>query len=259
MKTIKATSSKTIIAKVFRDLRPEDDYWIADAIEWMGEALEHIGAYSQLEKKQTVIQVSDHKFEVPSDLMEIQQIAYSNKHLDEDVTEEDMEDVDDSDLIPLKLDAATIGINDDATVQSYTPNVNYINTSFEQGIVVLAYLAIPTDDDDFPLIPDNQSYKDALFWYIFRQMLMGGFKPSISGINYEYADSKWKRYCTQAKNQMNMPNIDEYQNFLSTWVKLTPDPHKHSNMFNDMKRQSKFGDNAIESTEDFIDNNKNYW
>ena len=32
----KTVSSKTIIRKIFRDLRPKNDHWIDDAIEWVG-------------------------------------------------------------------------------------------------------------------------------------------------------------------------------------------------------------------------------
>ena len=42
------TSSKSIIRKVMRDLKPNDDNWVDDAIEWIGEALEHIGSAAQL-------------------------------------------------------------------------------------------------------------------------------------------------------------------------------------------------------------------
>ena len=44
----KTISSKVLIRKIFRDLNPSKDNWVDDAIEWIGEALEHIGASSQL-------------------------------------------------------------------------------------------------------------------------------------------------------------------------------------------------------------------
>ena len=43
MAIYKTISSKTIIRKIFRDLKPSTDDWVDDAIEWIGEALEHIG------------------------------------------------------------------------------------------------------------------------------------------------------------------------------------------------------------------------
>ena len=44
MSIYKTISSKVIIRKIFRDIKPDKDNWIDDAIEWIGEALEHIGA-----------------------------------------------------------------------------------------------------------------------------------------------------------------------------------------------------------------------
>ena len=54
MAVYKTTSSKTIIRKVMRDLKPNNAHWVDDAIEWIGEALEYIGAATQLVQKQCV-------------------------------------------------------------------------------------------------------------------------------------------------------------------------------------------------------------
>lgn len=43
MAVYKNISSKMIIRKVMRDLKPNNAEWIDDSIEWIGEALEHIG------------------------------------------------------------------------------------------------------------------------------------------------------------------------------------------------------------------------
>ncbi len=48
MAIYKEISSKVIIRKVMRDLKPNHANWIDDAVEWIGEALEHIGAATQL-------------------------------------------------------------------------------------------------------------------------------------------------------------------------------------------------------------------
>ena len=78
MAVYKTKSSKTIIRKIFRDIKPGDDNWIDDAIEWIGEALEHIGAASQLLQKQCVLTVADHKVLLPTDLYYINQVAINN-------------------------------------------------------------------------------------------------------------------------------------------------------------------------------------
>ena len=75
MAVYKNISSKVIVRKVMRDLKPTTFEWIDDAIEWIGEALEHIGASTQLVTKKIVMQIEDHKAVLPSDLYYIEQVA----------------------------------------------------------------------------------------------------------------------------------------------------------------------------------------
>ena len=82
-----------------------------------------------------------------------------------------------------------------------------IKTSFTSGQVCLSYMAFPTDDDCYPLVPDDISYKEAMFWYIYKKMLLGGETPVNNGINYTFAEQQWKYYCTQARNAANYPDI----------------------------------------------------
>ena len=60
-----------------RDLKPTNDNWTDDAVEWIGEALEHIGASPQLETKQMVCDVKEYKTSLPSDLYYINQVSLS--------------------------------------------------------------------------------------------------------------------------------------------------------------------------------------
>ena len=78
MAIYKTISSKVVIRKIFRDLKPSKDNWIDDAVEWVGEALEHIGASSQLCQKQCVLDITDHKTLMPSDLYYINQVAIND-------------------------------------------------------------------------------------------------------------------------------------------------------------------------------------
>ena len=75
MAVYKHTTSKGIIRKVLRDLKPDNTNWVDDAIEWIGEALEHIGASAQLCTHKSVLEIKDHKALLPSDLYYINQVA----------------------------------------------------------------------------------------------------------------------------------------------------------------------------------------
>jgi len=77
----KHISSKNVIAKIFRDLRINDEGWVLDAMEWIGEALEYIGHVSISERKALEVTMDSHKAALPVDLVDIIQVEYAGKPL----------------------------------------------------------------------------------------------------------------------------------------------------------------------------------
>lgn len=305
MAVYKNISSKMIIRKVMRDLKPNHADWIDDSIEWIGEALEHIGAASQLCQKQCVLEIVDHKACLPGDLYFINQVAINtsvgtvtskeldklnsqvrelkdtiaqyNKQLELDVanngsniTNADLNNYDTqyksnvaelrelisritvlegiffntdgggAGLEPLAYSASTFHssmhcddcVNEHASHKdSYMVDCDYIKTSFSDGKVCISYTAFPIDEDCYPMVPDDISYKEAMFWYIYKQMLLGGFDKPNNKIDYNFADAKWKYYCTQARNAANYPDIDKYESYMNQWVRLIPDINRHATFF----------------------------
>ena len=80
----KLTSVKTAIAKVIADLRlQEDDILISDMVEWVGEAMEKIGAVQQFERVVSgvngapIIKIDCHQAQLPCNLHKLHQVAYS--------------------------------------------------------------------------------------------------------------------------------------------------------------------------------------
>lgn len=77
-------SSKRVIAKVLTDLNMhEEDHRIQDCMEWIGEAVEEIGAFSSFNIKVTgkedlpLITIADYQAKLPADLMNIIGVKYS--------------------------------------------------------------------------------------------------------------------------------------------------------------------------------------
>ncbi len=310
MAIYKEISSKMIIRKVMRDLKPNNANWVDDAVEWIGEALEHIGAAAQLCQKQCVLDIKDNKTLLPSDLYYINQVAINNTvtpssstELDEvtkqardlkatiaeynanledkvnksadgtytsDITTTDLELYDTnykSNILELRELISRITVlegiyfGDSAALQplaygastfhasmhcegctnelakhkeSYIVDCDYIKTSFESGKICLSYMAFPTDADCFPLVPDDISYKEAMFWYIFKKLLLGGYDKPTNKIDYAFADNKWRYYCTQARNAAVFPDIDKYESFMNQWVRLVPDLNAHEIFFENL-------------------------
>ena len=302
MAVYKHTSCKSVIRKVMRDLKPNDANWVLDAVEWIGEALEHIGASSQLVHKQCVLSISDNRHVLPEDLYYINQIATNEsvspsksteldtlitqiKSLRNDIREynsnvetltsstlvtadlnqfdtqyksnilelrelqsrmlvlENIYFSDGASLVPLKYGASTFHksmhcdecVNEFANAaESYIIDDGYIKTSFASGKVCISYTAFPVDQDQYPMIPDDISFKEAMFWYIFKKLLMGGFSKATNTIDYAFADQKWQYYCTQARNAANYPDIDRYDSFMNQWVRLVPNLNRHAAFFEDL-------------------------
>tara|TARA_Y100000816_G_scaffold94522_1_gene65617 strand:- start:31089 stop:32072 length:984 start_codon:yes stop_codon:yes gene_type:complete len=110
-----------------------------------------------------------------------------------------------------------------------------IKTSFETGKICLSYTAFATDTDCWPLVPDDISFKEAMFWYIYKKLLLSGMvDPNNNGLDYSFADQKWKYYCTQARNEAKYPDIDRYESFMNQWVRLIPQMNRHDNGFEDL-------------------------
>lgn len=74
----KLVSSKAVLAKVISDLDlKEDEIRITDISEWIGEAMEKIGAVQQLEHKTANIRIEDYQAKLPCDLYRLGQVAFS--------------------------------------------------------------------------------------------------------------------------------------------------------------------------------------
>lgn len=285
MAIYKTISSKVLIRKIFRDLKPSKDNWIDDAVEWIGEALEHIGATPQLCQKQCVLDINDHKTLMPSDLYYINQVAVNNSVTTGSSSEIDslttkvaelkaqivdaqasgleyssttavlheinsrivvVENVyfkDSNQLQPLQYGASTFHksmhcdgcVNENSQYEeTYIVDCDYIKTSFKTGKVCLSYMAFPIDEECYPLIPQDISYQEAMFWYIYKKLLLSSPQFKNNGIDYNFADEKWKYYCTQARNAANFPDIDRMESFMNQWVRLIPDMNRHDSAFENL-------------------------
>jgi myo-inositol-1-phosphate synthase len=74
----KLISSKSVIAKIIADLDlKENEIKITDYFEWIAEGMEKIGAVTQLEPKVKTVEIHNHQSQIPCDLHQLHQVAYS--------------------------------------------------------------------------------------------------------------------------------------------------------------------------------------
>lgn len=222
----KSISCKRVIDKVFGAygtlLSQHTDRLIGESVVWVGDAVESIGSVINLEDKTAHLIIKNGRAPLPCDLHLIKSVSH--------------------DGVWLRYGSQTFNYNmhcDDcvnAHIQagdySYTINPNYIATNVpDDKEVCIFYKAIPTDEEGFPLIPDNFAASECVFWYLTKQLMLGGFEHPLKELSYGKAEQNYKLYRNQAENQLEMFDIPRFEAFKNSWTRLIPNQNSAHNFF----------------------------
>lgn len=243
----KTISVKEVIAKVYRDLNLTDaDRW-QDMIEWSAEALNYIGAYQQYKVKGVRLAITNALAKLPCDMKDIIQVAYNGIPL-QPCTGSFTSSVTATTSAEATSVICEMCVGDDTNFsellvtplqgvyECYDLDSVYIKTSFLTGTIYMAYNSVATDEDGFPLVPDDESYKDALLKYIVMKLMYGKFvTDEIKDTKYRMFVRDWEVSCMQARGKANMPNLAQLENIKNQWVRIVPNINRSSNFFNDLK------------------------
>lgn len=106
---------------------------------------------------------------------------------------------------------------------------NYIQTSFECGFVKIHYLALPTCKDGYPLIPDNENFKQALEWHIIRRLIGSGYEHKV--FSYQFADEQFNIYAARGMGEVSYYSLDGAARLNRSFVRLIPPFHFQEDFF----------------------------
>lgn len=114
----------------------------------------------------------------------------------------------------------------------YMTKPGYIMTNVPRGYIKISYYAIYTDEDSMPMIPDLESYKEAIYWYVtMKLMYPKKLKGKISQGDYYDIRNSYNFYRKQAYAEAMMPTVDDLENVKNTWHKLYPEMDDHDTFF----------------------------
>ncbi len=106
---------------------------------------------------------------------------------------------------------------------TYNMKPGYITLSVPSGFVKISYDAVAIDDRGYPLIPDLESYSEAVYWYVVMKMK---YPEYLNGrMNREiYYDIRrsWNFYYKQAYAESLMPNHDDMEVVRGVWNRMIP-------------------------------------
>lgn len=115
---------------------------------------------------------------------------------------------------------------------TYVINSSYIKTNIKEGYLMLAYTCISVDEEGYPLIPDDEMFTEAIYWYIVHKLLypkwiLGEVRDRV----YESAKRSWNFYVKGAYAAAMMPNADQLESLKNQALKLYPEVGEFDNFF----------------------------
>ena len=106
---------------------------------------------------------------------------------------------------------------------TYSLSNDFVTLSVKTGKICMSYLSIALDDDGFPLIPDEISYKEAIKWYLTHRLdYIGWRKGEIQDKVFQKTEQEYLWYIGQASSKAKMPDPDQMSNLKNQLLRLKP-------------------------------------
>jgi len=251
----KLISVNEVINNVLRDNQYKNQQFeVGSFVEWANEACDLIGVPYNLINDYAIIDIENHKGFIPCNLHTLDQAMVLTKNgvivpmrgSTSTTHPWNINNINDYPLVnpvqPVGFDpngnpiinfnnydnAITKGLinNLPYTLRDITYNVqgNYIFTSFKDGAqVIMFYKAFPVDQEGYPLIPDDISFKQAVQSYIRLKVDYLLWRRNIIARDvFEYSEREWMWYVGQAKTKALTPNYDMMESWKNQHLTLMP-------------------------------------
>lgn len=249
----KKVSLKNVISKVYSDLNIKDEDHYTKIIEWLGEALSKIKVHDQLESVSTTLCVKNHKTELPCDLVYLEEVGHNGRQLTK-TSASSLEQKYNSNMV-LYNQYSSIDINKinnkcfELGLKYTYPDGQYFliengwfKTSFNSGDVDIVYKRFPLDNEGFPLIPEEESFRSALFWYVaWKYFFIKKIEASGNDFNKFHtlsleSEQKWHWYCGQSGSEALMPDLFTLENIKRNFISLVPKIDSFDNFYNNLNK-----------------------
>ncbi len=245
-----SVSIDEVIARIIRNTRVQDSSYLSDMVEWIPEAMAQMKTRYEYVALYKDITINFHKGKLPCGEIYIEAVQYGCTRLPLSST---VKHYATGHNLTANLDTTTV-FNSVITTDP-TPNENHfwsstqeatancqvneydwfavemgwLTTSFADGVVRLYYKSQPLDENGFPLIPDNENYKQAIYWYVRAMMIGAGYKDTV----YNEGDlmHRFETCARRAINEITYPTPEEKEQQLKVQVRLIPPTNYYENFY----------------------------
>jgi hypothetical protein len=232
-------SLKTLLWKIMRNPIAEDLSY-EEAAEHAVEGLRLIGAPLLFEDVVTnpPLEILNYKVKLPPNLLNIRGVRIINN----------LQNYDDgaialryaTDIYHTGNTYTTSGNEDLPYEYTYTIQKGILFTSIPEGHIQISYKALSTDEEGYPLIPNDQKTLLALEYYILHRFLeplwiMG----KITDKAFSYIETKRHFYMGGADTSLKLQGPDHLQSIVNTINRLIINDRAHESFYKGSGQQER--------------------
>lgn len=245
----KSTSIRGVIGQVIRNTRLQDTSYIADMHEWIPEAMGLMKTKVVLSPAWKDVVIYFHIGELPDALDHITAVEWGGRRLPQATNPRHMDaaELQESAKHYEQRVSVTISQEGPQVYQSVTTSVTdcynlpvayghfydiemgYIKTSMADATVRVYYKMVPLDADGLPLIPDNEDYKFAIYWYVRSQMIGAGFEDKV--FRYDQCMAYFEKHAARAMGSIRYPSVDQMELKIANLNRLIKMPGDYFDSF----------------------------
>ena len=187
------------------------DLTLERAVNYAVRFIQKVGMPAIFLEKTAKIEIDNYRGKLPCDFYEMIQVRVAGEH-NKVMQKMFRYSTDSFHMSPTKT------MDYDLT---YKLQGNCIFTSLKEGTVEISYRAFNTDNDGFPLIPNNGSFEEALELFIKMKQFTVQFElGKIPQQVLQHAEQQYAWAVRQAQSDLVRPSIDQLQSFTNSWNTL---------------------------------------
>lgn len=231
------TSIKQVFAKIYRDLDINQEIPESSMLEWSAEALLFIGSYSQFNEESECLTLVNGKAKLPCDFYKLVDINYKGYPVYWATNTNASNYQCDNCKIPIcstNYCDYTFYLNDSYLIS------NIENQDDVEANICIVYLAIPTDKEGYPMVPDDVYFREALTAYIIKKIDWQEWRKGKQTDKVkEDSEKNWMFYVNAARGSANQPNLQQLERIKNIWRRLLPLSNEYSRGFVNLGKQEK--------------------
>jgi len=116
-----------------------------------------------------------------------------------------------------------------------------LTSSMKDGFIDISYKAIATDEHGYPMIPDNESYKMGLEYYILHRHIeplwsMGKIQDKV----FQYYGQQRDWYLGQASSALTIANMDHLESAMNGLNRILIQNNSHETFYKNYGMKERF-------------------